>query len=49
MRSTNFPCSLCGSRDWPRKDAECELCEGEEDEGGEPDRDYEYYKDLEEE
>ena len=26
---SNFPCSLCGSRDWPRPDTECPLCYGD--------------------
>jgi hypothetical protein len=26
-----FPCTLCGSRDWPRKNAGCPLCEMPED------------------
>jgi len=25
--TTRFPCTLCGSRDWPREDADCPLCE----------------------
>jgi predicted amidophosphoribosyltransferase len=24
---TRFPCTLCGSRDWPRENAGCPLCE----------------------
>ena len=29
---TQFPFTLCGSRNWPRPDADCELCRGEEPE-----------------
>lgn len=29
---SNFPCTLCGSRDWPRPDTDCPLCLGEEEE-----------------
>lgn len=36
-----FPCTLCGSRNWPRPDADCELCRGD-DEGSRPDPDAEY-------
>jgi len=36
---TNFPCTLCGSRNWPRPDTDCPNCQGEEDEY---DEDYEY-------
>jgi hypothetical protein len=25
----NHPCSLCGSRDWPREDTDCPQCYGE--------------------
>jgi hypothetical protein len=32
--TTNFPCSMCGSRNWPRKGAACPLCRSDED--GEP-------------
>lgn len=35
----NFPCTLCGSRNWPRPDSSCELCRGEAEER---DPDYEY-------
>lgn len=24
---TRFPCTLCGSRDWPNPDSDCELCQ----------------------
>lgn len=27
-----FPCTLCGSRDWPRLDTDCPLCHGEPEE-----------------
>lgn len=27
MSITNFPCTLCGSRDWPRNDTNCPLCQ----------------------
>jgi len=28
---TRFPCTMCGSRDWPRKDSPCPLCSLEDD------------------
>lgn len=43
---TRFPCTLCGSRDWPRENTSCPLCAvekekdsddvepGDEEEGG---------------
>jgi hypothetical protein len=30
--TTKFPCTLCGSRDWPTTDTDCELCFGNPDE-----------------
>lgn len=36
---SHFPCTLCGSRDWPRLDADCELCRGD-DEERDPDAEY---------
>lgn len=33
----NFACTLCGSRNWPREDADCPLCRADEPE--EPDQD----------
>jgi hypothetical protein len=31
MTTTRFPCTLCGSRDWPREDTSCPLCQTEDD------------------
>jgi hypothetical protein len=28
---SNFPCTLCGSRNWPRPDSECRLCRDDEE------------------
>jgi hypothetical protein len=28
---TRFPCTMCGSRDWPRKDSPCPLCSMDDD------------------
>ena len=27
----NWPCTLCGSRDWPSDDSSCPLCRARED------------------
>jgi hypothetical protein len=28
----NFPCTLCGGRDWPAKDDPCPLCRAPDEE-----------------
>jgi len=32
----NFPCTLCGGRDWPAKDDPCPLCRASDEDEKEP-------------
>lgn len=37
----NWPCTLCGSRDWPSDDSSCPLCRTQEEEEEEENTDHE--------